>query len=113
MFKLYARTDITSGFIAGEDREFDFSYIIAEFDNGARYALRDSDVCSLFENSYGFAQRRDAEEIEALQQRRIAKMQGKPLNLAECWYEIEPVYGSDAYINRPRLAEMMELIYKK
>lgn len=118
MFTLTTRTDITSGFIAGEDREFSFTFIMVEFDNGARYALRDSDICSMYENQYGFVQSRDQAEIDATQARRIAKMNaaiagGKRLDLAECWYEIEPAYGSEAYINRPSLTEILQKVYGK
>lgn len=109
---IYSRSDIITDRIAGEDRELEFSYIIAEFDNGARFQLRDSEISYAYENQYGFYQRRDPEEVQKQQDKRIAKINahlaaGGSLN-KEHWFEISPRYGSEAYLTRPSLAEMLE-----
>lgn len=109
--KIYSTTNLTSGFIAGEEREFYYSSIIAEYSNGARYQLRDSEIPHAFENSYGFYQLRDVDTVEALQLKRTNKIRnhllaGGELNM-DNWMEIMPVYGSEAYNNHKSLDDLL------
>lgn len=110
-----AITNLTSGYIAGEEREFYYSSIIAEFKNGARYQLRNSEIEHAYENSYGFYQQRDIAEVDKKQHKRITKINkhlaaGGSLNM-DHWFELMPRYGSEAYNNRSNLDELLNKAY--
>lgn len=115
MFNITTQTNLTSGHIAGEDREFYYTAIIIEFDNGVRYQLRDSEIEHMYENNHGFLQSRNPDDVLQQQNRRIDKINsligtGQKINLEENWFEINPVYGSEAYLNRPTLSEMLDKV---
>lgn len=78
--------------------------IVAEDNEGRRFALNDSDLTTVMMTK---------EEIDEIQTKRINKIKshlesGGSLNLSN-WHEIQPAYGSEAYDKLDRTGYFKEL----
>lgn len=97
--KAFIRTNVSSVFIDGLDREVEYSIIIAQTVNGARYILNDSEANHYyFTKATGF-KRIDADVVYAKMNKLVDKINTKGTIDLQYWTETDPEYGSHRYLN--------------
>ncbi|WEM33084.1 hypothetical protein EJP02_023 [Escherichia phage EJP2] len=93
------RTNHSSVCIGGLDRKVEYSFIIAETINGARYILNDSEANHYYVAKDTGFKRIPADVVYAKMNKLVDRINAKGTIDLLYWTETTPAYGSHRYLN--------------
>lgn len=95
--KAFIRTNFDRITVDGNDREVEYSFIVAQTANGARYILNDSEANHYFYNKG--LHYIPSEVVYTKMNKLVDKINAKGTIDLQYWSETDPEYGSHRYLN--------------